>query len=95
MKSQWCAGQSLEAVDAVPQQGAKAEEGHQERAVFLGGPCLLCLAQQDLQDAPGQSMQSKERCTTAAQVSLPRPETASVNLLELGYIVESQSHFDT
>ena len=57
-ESEWCAGQSLEAVEAVPQQGAKAEEGHQERAVFPGGPSLLGLAHQDLQDAPGQSMQS-------------------------------------
>jgi len=63
-------------VEAVPQQGAKAEEGDQERAVFLGGPCFLCLAQQDLQDAPGERMQSKECCTTAAQVSLPGPEIA-------------------
>ena len=69
---------------AVPQQGAKAEEGHQERAVFPGGPGLLCLAHQDLQDAPGQSMQSKECCTTAAQVSLLGPETASGDLLEAG-----------
>lgn len=52
-ENQWCAGQSLEAVEAVPQQGAKAKEGHQERAVFLDEPSFLCLAQQDLQDAPG------------------------------------------
>ncbi len=81
-------------VEAVPQQGTKAEEGHQERAVFPGGPCLLCLAHQDLQDAPGQSMQSQERCTTATQVSLLGHEAASVNLLEAGYAVESQSQFD-
>ena len=55
---------------------------------------FLCLAHQDLQDVPGQSMQGQERCTTATQVSLLGHEAASVNLLEAGYAVESQSQFD-